>query len=194
MSENNNTNDILVCVCPHCKQTVRIRRPQKSGRFKFTCTSCAVPFAINFTDDTQMGKEASNVQEAKSEDSQGKVIKVHKSGDKYTTIGGLKEKRHGLFGKTIIHPLRLGTQTIGRDDRDTPSDISIKDDTISRQSLELTVTQHSDETNITYSYSLKVRRSKNPVLHNGIALCKGEEIVLHIDDVISVGKTKLTLK
>lgn len=185
----------MACVCPHCKQTVHIRRPQASGRYKFTCTSCSNPFALSFTDDTQSGKEVSDVQSAKEKCSSDSVVKIHRDNDRYATIGGLIEKHRGFFGKDKIHPLHLGSQFIGRANHDSPSDISIDDNTVSRQSLVLTVTQQRDDSSgATFSYSLKVNRAKNPVLHNGEELRKGEEIILHIDDVITIGRTKLTLK
>lgn len=134
------------------------------------------------------------MQEGKENTPLKEVIKVHKNEEQYTTIGGLVEKHRGFFGKDKIHPLHLGTQTIGRNDQGNPSDISVNDDTVSRQSVELTVEQHNGEIGITYSYSLKVRRLKNPVLHNGTPLQRGEEIVLHIGDMITLGKTKLILR
>lgn len=185
----------MACVCPHCKQTVRIRRPQASGRYKFTCPSCSTPFALSFTDDTQSGKEISEAQNAKEGSAaESAVVRIHRDNDRYTTIGGLIEKHRGFFGKDKIHPLRLGAQFIGRTNHDTPSEISIDDNTVSRQSLMLTVSQHHDGSGVSFSYSLKVNRAKNPVLHNGEELRKGEEIILHINDVITIGKTKLTLK
>lgn len=196
MAEQNDINNIMACVCPHCQQTVRIRRPQTPGRYKFTCTSCSKPFALSFKDETQM-EETEEKTEAPT-DAGGhtpeNVVRVHRDNDRYTTIGGLIEKHRGFFGKDKTHPLHLGAQYIGRSDNKTPSDISLMDDTVSRQSLVLTVDQHRDDSGITYSYSLKVHRSKNPVLHNGVALLKDEEILLHINDVITVGKTRLILK
>lgn len=159
------------------------------------CTSCSTPFALTFKDEEEKtSEEVSEPKKETTETATENVVMVHKNKDRYTTIGGLVEKSRSFFGKNKLHPLRLGTQYIGRADANNPSDISLNDDTVSRQSVELTVEQHHGHQGITYSYSINVRRQKNPVLHNGTPLQKGEVIVLHIGDVITVGKTKLTLR
>lgn len=196
MTEQNNTpRQVLECICPHCKQTIRIMRPQNPGRYKFMCTSCSTPFALTFKDEERKSEEEVSVPKKETtETATEDVVMVHKNNERYSTIGGLLEKSRRFFGKDKLHPLRLGTQYIGRTDASNPSDISLNDDTVSRQSVELTIEQHQDHQGVTYSYSINVHRQKNPVLHNGTPLQKGEVIVLHIGDVITVGKTKLTLK
>ncbi len=179
----------LSCVCPQCKQTITIRRPDSPGRYKYTCTACKEAFAITFKDE--------NVDAAQPQKYDGNIRPVEAAQLNrrlYATIGGLRKKRRGLFSrqKPLI-PLRAGKQLIGRLDSDYPSDIAFDDPMMSRQSVELTVEQHGAN-NSGYSYILKVRRLLNPVIHNGQPLQQGEIVVLAVGDSITLGNTTLILQ
>lgn len=174
------------CVCPHCKQTIHIRRPAAPGRYKYTCTACGEPFAIAFKEETQPLNDEEETHPVE-------VAQLNRH--LYATIGGLRKKRSGLFGrKQPLIPLRAGRQLIGREDSDYPSDIAFDDPRMSRQSVELTVEQHGSSDGCGYSYVLRVRRLLNPVMHNGMSLRQGEVVVLSIGDTITLGNTTLILQ
>ncbi|MBO5428129.1 MAG: FHA domain-containing protein [Prevotella sp.] len=176
---------IMTCVCPHCKATIRIKSPAKSGRYKYTCTKCGKPFAVAFDGEKQ---------EQHDSEPDTHVTRKLEDRDRYRTIGGLVERRQGLFGKNKVWPLAEGKQTIGRESVNSPSDIMFNDVCMSRQSVELNVERHQDTTGQCFVYVLTVKRQKNPILHNNEPLSDGEEIILHIGDTITLGQTVLTLK
>lgn len=180
----------LSCVCPHCKQTITIRRPAAPGRYKYTCTACKEPFAITFKE------ESTDAAQPRKDDETSCPVEVAQlNRHLYATIGGLRRKRRGLFGrKQPLIPLRAGRQLIGREDSDYPSDIAFDDPMMSRQSVELTVEQHGSNDGQGYSYVLRVRRQLNPVMHNGQPLRQGEVVVLGIGDTITLGSTTLILQ
>lgn len=179
----------LSCVCPQCKQTITIRRPDTPGRYKYTCTACKEAFAITFKEEN-----VDAAQPQKDDDKSRTVEVAQLNRHLYATIGGLRKKRRGLFGpQQPLIPLRAGKQLIGRQDNAYPSDIAFDDSMMSRQSLELTVEQHGGN-NSGYSYILRVRRLLNPVMHNGQPLQQGEVVVLAVGDSITLGNTTLILQ
>ena len=190
---NETTNPLTMsttvsCVCPHCKQTINIRRPKSPGRYKYTCTSCKEAFAITFKE-----QETCAAMPQTYEEKSRPVEEVQRSRHLYATVGGLREKRKGLFSRQPpLIPLHAGSQLIGREDSTYPSDISFGDPMMSRQSLELIVEQHESK-NAGYSYILKVRRMLNPVMHNEQQLEQGEEVVLAVGDTITLGSTTLVV-
>lgn len=176
----------LSCVCPHCKQTITIRRPDTPGRYKYTCTACKEAFAIAFKDEN-----AEAAQPSKDDNAPRPVEAAQLNRHLYATVGGLRKKRRGLFGRQQpLIPLRAGRQLIGREDESYPSDISFDDPMMSRQSVELTVERHDGG----YSYVLRVRRMLNPVMHNAQPLRQGEVVVLAVGDSITLGNTTLILQ
>ncbi len=189
---------IIECTCPHCKNVVRIRKAQKPGKYKYVCPSCKQPFAVTFQEEEPPSilheKEKSSEEQTsqQSEDNEN-TVGCFTSEGRYNTIGGLVEKRKGLFKKDRVHPLAERKIIIGRKNDNFPSDIMFDDRYMSRQSLELTVEKQEDARGQYFTYVLKVLRQRNPILHNGEPLSDGEEIVLHLGDTITVGKTVLIL-
>lgn len=183
-------NSIVTCVCPHCKQTIRINRPEKPGRYKYSCTACGKPFAISFKPE----KTADEEETAQEKQEETHVSRKVEDRDRYRTIGGLVEKRSGLFKKGRVFPLAEGRQTIGRSSERLPSDIMFDDPCMSRRSVEVNVERHNDAAGQCFVYVMTVKRQKNPVTHNGESIGNGEEIVLHIGDTIQLGQTVLTLR
>ncbi len=95
----------------------------------------------------------------------------------------------GLLNKKV-YELRDGENWIGRKDKELPSDISVKDDYMSRQSvcIERKVNQG------TYTFKMTVRKASNPVYVNGRQIDVDETIFLNYDDVIKLGETTFTVK
>lgn len=177
------------CVCPHCKQTIIIRRPSVPGRYKYTCTACKEAFAITFKDDN-----ACAAKPQKADEGPRPVEEVLLNRRLYATVGGLRKKCRGLFARRqSLMPLRIGSQLIGRENDAYPSDIAFDDPAMSRQSVELVVEQHEGK-NMGYSYVMRVRRLLNPVMHNGQSLQQGEVVVLAVGDTITLGNTTLILQ
>lgn len=192
-------NDILTCVCPHCKAKIRIKRPAKGGRYKYMCTQCGKPFVVAFEEAEPKGDPPANDAGEEQGQADGGQEDTHvtrklEDRDRYRTIGGLVERHRGFFGRDRVWPLSEGRQLIGRTSGSHPSDIMFADVCMSRQSVELNVERHQDAMGQCFAYVLTVRKQKNPVLHNGEPLADGEEIILHIGDTIKLGQTVLTLK
>lgn len=82
----------------------------------------------------------------------------------------------------------LGSNTIGREDSDYPSDVELDDLYISRQSLEVIVSWDMEKG---YRYELLVRQAKNPVYVNKRQLYVGQKIDLAFGDRIKMGETIL---
>lgn len=193
--------DILTCVCPLCNKPMRIKRPQKEGKYKFVCTHCKQPFALTYKEEqTQDPEQPPQPQQQQPQQPQPQQQSqqqppVSKPVDpRYMTIGGLVECKRGFFSKDKIHALREGAMTIGRNDPGCTSDIMIDDPTISRRSLKLTVEKKQSAGISYYSYTMAVENAKNPVIYNGDKLSMGDVVELQIDDTIKIGKTKLILR
>lgn len=187
MVENNN---IVTCVCPNCKHAIRITRPEKPGRYKYSCPACKQPFAVCFKPEKQDTVE--DKHDTPTEESH--VARKFDDHCKYRTIGGLVVRLRGVFGRTKVFPLVEGKQLIGRTSERMPSAIMFDDPCMSRQSVELNVERCDDSTGQYFVYVMNVLRQKNPVKHNGEDIDNGEEIILHIGDTIELGRTVLTLK
>ena len=203
--------DILTCVCPLCNKPMRIKRPQKEGKYKFVRVHCKQPFALTYKEEqpqenkggapeqpSQQQKQLDpQQQQQQSQQQQPKQQQppVSKPVDpRYMTIGGLVECKKGFFSKDKIHALHEGVQTIGRNDPGCTSDIMIDDPTISRRSLKLVVEKKQSAGISYYSYTMAVENAKNPVIYNGDKLTVGDVVELQIDDTIKIGKTKLILR
>lgn len=93
--------------------------------------------------------------------------------------------------KACKYPLRPGIVTIGRKDRDEPSDISVNDATASRQSVKIEVTK--GEKTGRHIFKLTVMRTTNAVYVNHNALYSKSSIYLNYGDTIKVGETVFTL-
>lgn len=185
-------NDILICKCPLCGESMRIRRPAKEGKYKYTCKHCQQAFALTYKDERQ--KETPQSQKNSEKTTIQPQIISQAVDPRYMTVGGLLELRKGFFSKNKMHSLREGVVTIGRKDSASPSDIMFDDPTISRQSLMLQVEKKNNNNVTYYSYNLTVRKATNPVIYNGDMLLEGDIVELKIDDEITIGQTKLILR
>lgn len=197
---------IMACGCPSCGEQVRFRKPAKGGKYKFACPKCKETFVVEIPDDEAPAEQPTENAEAPAapqaaekpaaaeQPAVPETKRVWRPNDRYTTIGGLREKHRGFFGKDKVHPLREGRQLLGRMDDRNPSDIMFDDPHISRQSIEINVETQQEGGSRYFIYVMTVKRQMNPVMHNGEPLQNGEEIILHIGDTIKVGKTHLTLQ
>lgn len=185
-------NDILTCNCPLCGKSMRIRRPAKEGKYKFTCTHCKQAFALTYKDERQ-----ESTPQPQEESNNVKITPppmLQPVDPRYMTIGGLLECKTGFFSKDKVHSLHVGVVTIGRKDSVCPSDIMFDDPTISRRSLKLQIEKKKNNSTSYYTYIMTVQKATNPVIYNGEALVEGDIVELKIDDIIIIGQTKLILK
>lgn len=93
--------------------------------------------------------------------------------------------------KACKYPLRPGIVTIGRKDRDEPSDISVNDATASRQSVKIEVTK--GEKTGRHIFKPTVMRTTNAVYVNHNALYSKSSIYLNYGDTIKVGETSFQI-
>jgi hypothetical protein len=104
-------------------------------------------------------------------------------------IAQLVESR-GLFSRALRHTLHEGDNTIGRADTDQPSDIQLKDNSVSRRSATIHVSRSPEG----LLYRIAVNKATNPVIINGKPVHEGEAIFLKKGDTLQMGKTKLKLE
>lgn len=171
---------------------MRIRRPSKEGRYKYTCVHCKQPFALTYIDERQGTTDDSQKNpEGVTAPPQPPLQPID---SRYMTIGGLQECKKRFFSKNKLHALHEGVITIGRKDSASPSDIMFDDPTVSRQSLKLLVDKKKSSNVTYYTYNLIVQKATNPVIYNGDVLVEGDVVELKIEDSIIIGQTKLILK
>ena len=102
--------------------------------------------------------------------------------------GVLIWKDAGMVQKLVLN---VGNTIIGRRDEDSPSDISLMDETASRRSVRITVTKGKKSGK--YTFKLEVLRTTNAVYVNRNALYAKSSIYLNDGDRFKVGKTLFTL-
>jgi hypothetical protein len=157
-------NEPLEFKCPHCqKQPIRYT-PKEKGTKVFACPLCQGKIAV---------------------EAAGETFIVHLSNELQLYNGKLTLLRRVLSNKSF--KLKVGSNIVGREDTDQPSDISIpSDNTISRRSIDIVVTKEDKG----YSFKLKVLKATNPVLLNNRPLSADESVSLNFGDSITLGKTK----
>ena len=103
-----------------------------------------------------------------------------------------KSKRNGIifwgtwpFKHSYV--LSKGSNTIGREDEEEPSDIQLKDSYVSRRSIDIEVLDSESG----YLFKLTVRKATNPVYINGQEHDEGTSIYLNDGDTIHLGSKKL---
>ena len=103
---------------------------------------------------------------------------------------GLGELVWGSFFSRKHFALRPGSIMIGRKDSLEPSELQLNDSYASRRSVLLDVIP-SDKG---YLFKMTVRNASNPVYVNSSEIAVNNSVYLNFDDVIIIGKTKLTFK
>lgn len=96
----------------------------------------------------------------------------------------------GNIFKKRVYMLTKGVHIIGRDDANEQSDFALKDPTVSRRSLEIKVNSEGGS----LLYKMTLRHATNPVYHNSVLLCEGDEIYLNYGDTIKLGKTLIKVQ
>jgi hypothetical protein len=159
-----NVGKPLEFTCPHChKQPLRYT-PKEIGIKSFACPLCHGKIVVEAIGETKH---------------------IELTGELQLFNGKLTLLRKLLPSKSF--KLKSGSNIIGREDADMPSDISVSsDNTMSRRSINIEVTKNDKG----YAFKLKVLKATNPVLVNNQPLSSGEAISLNFGDSIMLGKTK----
>lgn len=172
--------------CQSCGKTFNMYVPENGGICKVTCPHCQNVMTINFGTPKTAKSQQMQPRQSQSQPQENQVK------DKTKDIaggGGMKRGKlvqvRGFLRKNISYPLQIGDNTIGQYDLDMPSTIMVKDNTISRQSVNIKVDY--DEGRLDYRFCLL--KSKNPVLLNGMRIQVGEERYLKFGDTIVLGLT-----
>jgi len=98
----------------------------------------------------------------------------------------------GTFPFKKTAPLHLGANTIGRKDNKESSDISFKDEYMSRKSVVIDVEKDANRSG--YRFKLTVLKASNPVIVGSNQLMVGNSIYLNYGDTIKLGNTVITFK
>lgn len=167
--------------CNACTNQFKMYVPQNGGVTKVTCPHCKNVMAINFGTQKNTSEEDSKQQAEPPK----KTTKDFSDFDGGGMQRGKLVQIRGFLRTNVSHPLKMGDNIIGQYDLEKPSNIMIKDNTISRQSVNIKV----DYDEGTLDYRLCLLRSKNPVLLNGNPVQLGEERYLKFGDTIVLGQT-----
>ena len=174
-----------IAKCPVCGSFVDIVA-KHTNPDKVTCSCKAVIAfvgtpALHVT--PQNDNKDENVQEQKEAEQPVPTEKFAKR---------KKSKRNGIifwgtwpFKHSYV--LSKGSNTIGREDEEEPSDIQLKDSYVSRRSIDIEVLDSESG----YLFKLTVRKATNPVYINGQEHDEGTSIYLNDGDTIHLGSKKL---
>lgn len=157
--------------CPECK-FVEAMTVNDEGNKKWVCKQCK----------TIIGYKAVNPKRGDHITHVFKTQQGNRSVGELTWGGILKPKRAKLQADSCM--------IIGRQDDDMPSDISVNDQYMSRQSAKL----ETIRTDKGYMFKFTVKNASNPVFVNGSQLLCGNSIYLNYGDTIILGKTRFTFR
>ena len=205
--------------CPHCEQAFNVRHPMKACTATVTCPKCRQQFNAKFDavppevlqrlqqqqaaasqgapaqcagerQPASPGAPAQCAGERPPAPQGSETRAIHLGGSGAAgPIAQLVESR-GLFSRALRHTLHEGDNTIGRADTDQPSDIQLKDNSVSRRSATIHVSRSPEG----LLYRIAVNKATNPVIINGKPVHEGEAIFLKKGDTLQMGKTKLKLE
>lgn len=180
---------MAVLNCKSCQKQFKVRKPDKAGIYPVKCPHCQVQSFLNFKENIKIQPQAIPKIEKRKQDN-------NEIRETVFTPVNIKKKTNGklVWGRFIFrkqYVLHEGVNTIGRKDDVDKVDLSIKDVYISRHSVEIDV-RYSMEEGTTYKFIVK--KTKNPVLVNGIKINQGEALFLSFGDEIKLGNTTLTFK
>lgn len=195
-------------VCPKCKTKMRLPVPPKAGLLAVTCpnSECGNQFKVNITTEiiqklheeeakqqsqTSSQEQAADVSSAsanKQEEPVSTPTEPHKMGG---ISGAVLVQKRCIFLPNKTYRLREGANTIGRKNKDTPSDIMVNDKTVSRRSVTITVERMP---NNLLKYFVTVNKSLNPVFVNGTPYPQGSSFELKVGDKFQLGLTHFCLK
>lgn len=171
---------VYMVICPKCQKPLLIKA-SSTKKYKATCKACGI--SIYF-----MGKEQSSrqtdTQQTKQQEKNAEDTLKYGRPDARLEWGG-------VFSKKYYNIQRPGEHYIGRDDDEIRSDVSIKDEYVSRRSVLIEAIPKGRNECL---YKLTVKSATNPVLVNGQAKEVGESIYLNYGDTLLVGNTTLIFK
>ena len=198
-------------VCPECGFSM-VKKVVKEGRQRWDCPQCkaivgfaavanAPKSAANSQDIPQTGKpqaekaqvEKDNQEKAKlNREKQEKEEAPRKPTTKLDKSAqqGLGELVLGSFFSRKHFALRPGSIWIGRKDQQEPSELQLNDGYASSRSVLLDVIP-SDKGCL---FKLTVKHATNPLYVNSSEIAVNNSVYVNFDDVIIMGKTKLTFK
>lgn len=200
-------------VCPECGFSM-VKKVVKDGRQRWDCPQCKaiVGFAAVANSPKSAPKSQENppvgkpqVEKAQLENENQEMAsknrekpdgKKQEAPRKPTTKldksaqQSLGEFVWGSYFSRKHFALRLGSIMIGRKDGQEPSDLQLNDNYVSRRSVLLDVIP-SDKS---YLFKMTVKNASNPVYVNGSEIAVNNSVYLNFDDIIIMGKTKLTFK
>ena len=166
-------------ICPVCNSQTHIK-PEEKGVHIEVCAKCKA----------QLGYNASlSVKSENKEETEERVTEINRVLSHKGNAGNGGRLVWGILG---LHSenLSVGKNIIGRNDKDTPSDISIDDAYMSRRSISIDVEKNLSS----YTFKLTVLKAANPVVVNSHELHVGNSIYLNYGDTIKLGNTVLTFK
>lgn len=158
--------------CPHCGLKGIKYVPAKAGKQLLECPKCHGKMSLVVTSPTEIVGGV-QVDAPPMEFNSGRLVLLHR---------GLR--------KNEFFPLRNGEQLIGRRSAEAPSDVSLDDPTVSRQSVVLDVSFSENG----YKFCVTVRKATNPVLLNGKEIRPGFGEYLNFGDILTLGKSRLRLE
>lgn len=198
-------------VCPECGFSM-VKKVAKEGRQRWDCPQCkaivgfaAVANAPKSAPNSQENPLAGNPQVAKAQLEKEKQDKARQNGEKQekqetprkpttkldkSAQQGMGELVWGSFFSRKHFVLRPGSIWIGRKDSQEPSELQLNDGYVSRRSVLIDVIP-SDKG---YLFKMTVKNASNPVYVNSSEIAVNNSVYLNFDDVIIMGKTKLTFK
>jgi len=178
-------------LCPQCQKVILVKAPA-AKRYKVSCKDCGTSVSFIGVESKKSQGDTTTQESPKEQSTQDKESNpTHKYKPAAAVKPAAKIVWGGLFSKKSFDIVRLGQYYIGRDDDETKSDVSIKDDYVSRRSLLLEAIPKGGNECL---YKLTVKSAANPVLVNGQQKEIGESVYLNYGDTILVGNTTLTFK
>lgn len=177
---------IYTIPCPKCDHLIIIQA-KISGITRVKCPSCKTLVVYRGVE-----KEGNVPVEEKKE-----KVQLSEKNTKVTERVRIGRKKQingklvwgGLFSRKA-YVLHEGENYIGREDKDLPSDVSLKDEFASRRSIKIDVLPG----NKGYSFKLTVENATNPILVNGQNQTIGNCVYLNFGDTIVLGNTTIRFK
>lgn len=208
------TTKMIGTACPKCKTKMKIPVPMKAGLLPVTCPNgeCGHLFKVNISqeiiqklygDTTAQQQSQQQQSQISSQEQVADVSSSSTTGQKESVsmltephkmggvAGAVLAQKRPLFLPDRIYRLKEGSNTIGRDNADMPSDIMVKDKTVSRRSVTITVERMPNDR---FKYFVTVNKTLNPVYVNGKAYPQGSSFELKVGDTFQLGLTRFTLK
>lgn len=172
--------------CPKCDHQMVVKA-KSPGVLRSICPVCKTPVIYKASDKEVLKKEETKDSKVRLSE-KSPVVTERVRVRKVNLLNG-KLVWGGLFSrKTYI--LHEGVNYVGREDKDLPSDVSLKDEYASRRSIKIEVLPGVKGN----SFKLTVENATNPILVNGQSQITGNSVFLNFGDTIVLGNTTLTFK